>query len=77
MNPDDQSSIQQLEERVKQIAMAGKMSKYYTRTHGQYADLKDFDTDRVIEDLASEFSTVPKEEVFNAVMKGIFYWYLK
>jgi len=78
--PDDRPPIQQLEELVMWTAQAGhsrQKPKYYTHAHGQYADFKDFDTDRMVDDFSAEFPTIPKEEIRRVVMHGIYYWYLR
>jgi hypothetical protein len=70
----------QLEMIVRGIASAGlyeQKPKYYTRPHGQFADFKDFDTDRMIEDFSAEFPMLPKDEVRRVVMHGIYYYYLR
>ncbi len=72
--------IQQLEQQIKQIAIAGhskQKPKYYTRSHGQFADFKDFDTDRMIEDFSVEFPGISRDEIRRVVMHGIYYWYLR
>jgi hypothetical protein len=69
----------QLEELVKRTAMAGhskQKPKYYSHAGG-YADSKDFDTERMVEDLAAAFPTIPKDEVRRVVMHGIYYWYMR
>ena len=45
--------------------------KYYTQPHGQFADFKDFDTDRMIEDFSAAFPGIPKDEVRKVVMYGL------
>jgi hypothetical protein len=80
MNTDDQSQKHRLEKAVKQVAIAGNSKqkpKYYTGLHGQYADLKDFDTDRMVDDFSVEFPSFSREEVRAAVVTGIWYWYMK
>jgi hypothetical protein len=67
----------ELEEIVKRIATAGhrkRKPKYYTQRHG---DVKDFDTDRMIEDFSTKFPTLSKDEVRSVVMRGILLWYLR
>jgi len=74
------SPERQLEELVKQTAMAGhskEKPKYYAHACRGYADFKDFDTERMIEDFAAAFPTIPKDEVRRVVMHGIYYWYMR
>ena len=80
MSQNDHPLIQQLEKLVKQAAIAGhdrQKPKYYNHPHRQYADFKDFDTDRMAEDYSAEFPTIPKDEVRRVVMHGIYYWCLR
>ena len=80
MSQNDQRLIRELEDLVKQTAIAGhskQKPKYYTHAHGQYADFKDFDTDRMIEDFSAQFPDIPRHEVWRLVMHGVYYWYLR
>jgi hypothetical protein len=60
LQSEQKPALQQLEELVAWTAKTGhgeEKSKYYTHPHGQYADFKDFDTDRMIEDFSAAFSS--------------------
>jgi hypothetical protein len=52
-------------------------SKYYLRSHEKFANFKDFDTNRMIEDFSKEFPTVPKKEIQGMVMQAIYWHYLR
>jgi hypothetical protein len=70
----------ELEETVRRIATSGlrvRKSKYYTQRHGEFANVKDFDTDRRIEGFLAKFPTLSKDEVRGVVMQGILLWYLR
>jgi hypothetical protein len=78
--PSEKLALQQLEELVQQTAVAGRCGrkpKYYTHPHGQYADFKDFDTERMILDFSVAFPSIPKEEIRRVVMHGIYHHYLR
>ena len=78
--PDVRSPIQRLEELVKWTALAGhsqQKPKYYTQPHGRFADVKDFDTERMIDDFSASFPSIPMDEVRKVVMYGIYYYYLR
>ena len=78
--PDDRPPIEQLEELIRWTAQAGhnrQKPKYYTQPPGQFADFKDFDTDRMIEDFAASFPSIPKDEVRKVVMYGIYHYFLR
>lgn len=77
---DEKPSLQQLKNLIERTATEGRKGlkpKYYTHPHGQYADFRDFDTDRMIEDLSGAFPTIPKDEVRRVVMHGIYQHYLR
>ncbi len=71
---------ERLESIVRGVATAGlgrRKPKYYTGSHGQFANFKDFDTDKMVEDFSAEFPELSKDEVRGVVMQGIYQHYLR
>jgi len=77
MQPEEQSVQLELEAAIVSEVVPREKSKYYTHSHGQYADFKDFDANRMIDDFSKEFPTIPKPEIQGVVMRAIYYHYLR
>ena len=52
-------------------------SKYYTHSHGEYADARDFDKVRIAEDFAEAFPSIPKESISQFVDSAVYLYYLR
>ena len=55
----------------------GKESKYYSHSDGVYADMKDFDAERMKADLAKRHPDVSAADIAAAVPYAIFVWWVK
>ena len=52
-------------------------SKYYSKLAGEFSNMKDFDTPRMIEDLGAAFPEVPKQSIRPFVEYFIYLHYLR
>jgi len=52
-------------------------SNYYSKLAGEFADMKDFDTLRMTEDLAAAFPEVPKQSIHEFVEYFIYLHYIR
>ncbi len=55
----------------------GHESKYYTRSHGEFADMKDFDRGRMVKDLAASFPSIPKQSIEQFIEFAVYLYHLR
>jgi len=76
MNADEQKRFE-LEAAIVSAVVPREKSMYFIGYHGQFSDLKDFDTPRMISDFSKEFPTIPKQEIHGMINVAIYYHYLR
>jgi hypothetical protein len=76
MDSDEQERLE-LEAAVVSVVVPREKSKYFVGSHGQFSDLKDFDTARMIDDFSKEFPTVTKEEIRGLINVALYHHYLR
>ena len=69
--------LRRLNDAVKTEVRKGRKSKYYSKLAGEFADMKDFDTLRMIEDFAAAFPEVPKQSIHEFVEYVIYLHYIR
>ena len=52
-------------------------SRYFTHTHGQYCDIRDFDLQRLATDMVAKFSSLSRDVIARFLPNATFYYYLK
>lgn len=52
-------------------------SQYFTHTHGQYCDIRDFDLDKLGRDMAGRFPSISQSVIDRFLPNATFYYYLK
>ncbi len=55
----------------------GRESKYCTNPHGEFADMKDFDRDRMSRELAAAFPAIHEQSISQFVEYAIYLYYLR
>jgi hypothetical protein len=55
----------------------GASSRYFAGTHGRYAALEDFDSERMVEDFSRSYPHVPHEEIKAFVPVAIYLYHLR
>jgi len=52
-------------------------SKYYTRSHGEFAGMKDFDRERMAKDFAAAYPSIPERSVARFIDFAVYIYYLR
>lgn len=76
----DQERIEQLrrfKNEVQEEIGLGLKSKYYTHTHGYYADPLDFAQERYVADLIKKYPGFPREIIANFISYAVYLYYLR
>jgi hypothetical protein len=76
MTPEEQIRFE-LEAAIVSEVTPREKSKYHLGHHGPCANLKDFDTKRMVEVFSNEFPAVPKEKIQGILMQAIYFYYLR
>ena len=69
--------LRQLKDVVQAEISKIRKSKYYSRSAGEFANMKDFDTLRMTEDFAAAFPEVPKQSIHEFVEYFIYLHYIR
>ncbi|MCA1603678.1 MAG: hypothetical protein LC776_19245 [Acidobacteria bacterium] len=69
--------LRRLKEAVQTEITKCHKSKYYLKSAGEFADMKDFDTLRMTEDFAAAFPEVPKQSIHEFVEYFIYLHYIR
>jgi hypothetical protein len=52
-------------------------SKYYTRSHGEFADMKDYDRERMAKDFAAAYPSIPERSIAQFIDFAVYLYYLR
>ena len=69
--------MRRLKDEVRAEVGKGPASKYYTRPHGGFADMRDFDRDRMAREMAAAFPDVPRQSVSQFIEYAVYLYYLR
>ena len=69
--------LRRLKDEVRAEVGKGPASKYYTRPRGEFADIRDFDRDRMARELAAAFPEVPRQSIIQFIEYAIYLYYLR
>ena len=76
----DQQAIDRLRSFTRELAHElhrREESAYYRGRHGAYADLRDFDVDRMVADWAARYPEIPEDLVAGFVPFAVYNYYLR
>lgn len=71
------ASLRSFRDAIRGEANLRQNSKYYTHSHGKYADIEDFDRSRMTEDYAKQFPGIPRATITSFVDFTIYLCYLR
>jgi hypothetical protein len=52
-------------------------SKYYTHSHGEFADMKDYDRERMAKDFAAAYHSIPERSIAQFIDFAVYLYYLR
>ena len=71
------SLLRRLKDEIQGEIHRGARSRYFAGSHGRYAAMEDFDTERMIEDFGQSYPDVPREEIKAFLPFAIYLYYLR
>jgi hypothetical protein len=71
------AALRRFKDAIQEEVHRWHKSKYYTRSHGAYADLEDFDYRRMAEDYVKQFPDIPALPVERFVSFAIYLYYMR
>jgi hypothetical protein len=69
--------LRQLKDEIRGEVQRGQRSRYFVRSHGDYAAMEDFDVQRMTQDLAKSYPDVRKKIIAEFVSFAVYLYYLR
>ncbi len=69
--------LRRFKEAVQTEISKWQKSKYYAASHGEFADMKDFDRGQMADEFAAEFPTIPRQTIARFVEFAVYLYYLR
>jgi hypothetical protein len=71
------SELRALKNSVQTEFHQASKSRYFTHTHGQFCDIRDFDLQMLATDMADSFPSISRDAIDRFLPNATFYYYLK
>ena len=69
--------LRQIKNELQEEISKGRKSSFYTHSHGQFAELRDFNTVKLAAYIAERYQNVPKIAIENFVNYAVYVYYLR
>ena len=69
--------LRRFKDEVQMEISQWQKSKYYTRSHGEFADMKDYERERMAMDFAAAYPSIPERSIAQFIDFAIYLYYLR